>query len=1087
MNKFLYVLLSLFYITYSQAQTLVDEDFFYDSLAGDLTNIIDVLEVENGFIVAGWFEGNSGINEGVVLRLNQIGEVVWSTVDNSEQISCYLVSQVELFSDGFVYAYGCEQIWKINATSGTSEWITSIDYDSAIGFTNNSIEIEEYDSTRFIISYGDFSDYHYLAFLNKSTGDSLISYEMGYGNNTEPELAVDPYGNVLYGIRNTLYKLNGDRLNQRVWKKRFNLDLNDPDKIDEITELYCDAHGDIFVFGYDVDFGTELILAKTSSVDGSIIWKTEISGNNSLRDFKDQFGYLYMTYQYKYVGAGSSFYSSSKINKETGLEEWYSNQNMTSLTVGVCNSKESAKVLDIDCEGNAYLNGVYGGFDYGPSIWGLMKIHSQDGTKDFDITITQDSLNCDNGSIGRGVAVINNVPIFVGNEEVGPLDVKATFIALDTVTGLPSIRHHIGLDHQHFSSTVDIQNSNDSMFLLLQKGDMAVLQMRKDFGVSEWEFADTSSGKTKAGCISINENSAYLAINRLDYINVSPSNYDSTTAILFFKLDPSNGSVLQQDSLFITGDIELIEMESDSTGQAFLLYSDGVNMNIIRWNLSGLSSSTIISSTSANTISGRPLDLLNNYSNNEILFAGVQDLFSINKSTLTPTSIYSYPTARNVYDIINEGGAIVLCGDNGSSYQSMISIDSSNYSLNWDQTYQSGSFGGVLYQLDTLYTYGNVNGQMQVQSIIASNGTSEWEYLRPNISASNATAYDLLYSSIENRFVLSGIEDHMDGSSDIAIDGIEIGGNGNSLLFISDGLGYQSKAFCSSVQFDSLAWVGGSVNGGVYGKQGANYLIQFYECPNLNSVDHITACDSYTWMDGITYTSSNSSATWSITNSSGCDSIVTLDLILGNTESVTDVQYACEELIWIDGNSYTSNNSSATWMLTSSLGCDSLITLDLTIGEVNVDVTNNSPILISNDVGANYQWIDCDNNNLIVGETNQSYTAELNGNYAVIITDGNCIDTSACFNVANLDTDLVGANNDMSIFPNPMKNELNIQLNAVYSNVDIEVRSLIGSLVFNKSYHSIDKLKLDLECSKGVYLLNIQLDGKESSYRIVKQ
>ena len=42
----------------------------------------------------------------------------------------------------------------------------------------------------------------------------------------------------------------------------------------------------------------------------------------------------------------------------------------------------------------------------------------------------------------------------------------------------------------------------------------------------------------------------------------------------------------------------------------------------------------------------------------------------------------------------------------------------------------------------------------------------------------------------------------------------------------------------------------------------------------------ITACDSYSWIDGVTYTSSNSTATHTLTNQDGCDSVVTLNLTI---------------------------------------------------------------------------------------------------------------------------------------------------------------------------------------------------------------
>ena len=110
----------------------------------------------------------------------------------------------------------------------------------------------------------------------------------------------------------------------------------------------------------------------------------------------------------------------------------------------------------------------------------------------------------------------------------------------------------------------------------------------------------------------------------------------------------------------------------------------------------------------------------------------------------------------------------------------------------------------------------------------------------------------------------------------------------------------------------------------------------------LNSntgVDNQVHCNSYTWIDGNTYTSSNNTATYTLVNSAGCDSLITLNLMI-NSNSGIDTQVACDSFTWISGNTYTSSNNTATYTLVNSAGCDSLITLDLTINNSSNSVTN---------------------------------------------------------------------------------------------------------------------------------------------------
>ena len=121
-----------------------------------------------------------------------------------------------------------------------------------------------------------------------------------------------------------------------------------------------------------------------------------------------------------------------------------------------------------------------------------------------------------------------------------------------------------------------------------------------------------------------------------------------------------------------------------------------------------------------------------------------------------------------------------------------------------------------------------------------------------------------------------------------------------------------------------------------------------YSTTGTDVEDH---CDSYTWIDGNTYTSSNNSATYTLTNAAGCDSVVTLDLTIRYSNTGTDVEDHCDSYTWIDGNTYTSSNNSATYTLTNAAGCDSVVTLDLTIrySTTGTDVEDHCD---------SYTWID---------------------------------------------------------------------------------------------------------------------------------
>ena len=109
------------------------------------------------------------------------------------------------------------------------------------------------------------------------------------------------------------------------------------------------------------------------------------------------------------------------------------------------------------------------------------------------------------------------------------------------------------------------------------------------------------------------------------------------------------------------------------------------------------------------------------------------------------------------------------------------------------------------------------------------------------------------------------------------------------------------------------------------------------------STDTQISCGPFTWIDGNTYSSSNNTATFTLQNTEGCDSTIALNLVVNEPSFGTDIQTACNSYTWIDGITYTTNNNSAIYTLQNINGCDSTITLDLTINTVNNNVLQLGP------------------------------------------------------------------------------------------------------------------------------------------------
>jgi gliding motility-associated-like protein len=102
--------------------------------------------------------------------------------------------------------------------------------------------------------------------------------------------------------------------------------------------------------------------------------------------------------------------------------------------------------------------------------------------------------------------------------------------------------------------------------------------------------------------------------------------------------------------------------------------------------------------------------------------------------------------------------------------------------------------------------------------------------------------------------------------------------------------------------------------------------------PTSSSISPVN-CTSYIAPDGIVYTNSGQYSAI-IPNVAGCDSIISINLTINNISSGIDTKVTCDSYTWIDGNTYSSSNNSATFVLQNANGCDSTITLNLTINKL---------------------------------------------------------------------------------------------------------------------------------------------------------
>ena len=169
----------------------------------------------------------------------------------------------------------------------------------------------------------------------------------------------------------------------------------------------------------------------------------------------------------------------------------------------------------------------------------------------------------------------------------------------------------------------------------------------------------------------------------------------------------------------------------------------------------------------------------------------------------------------------------------------------------------------------------------------------------------------------------------------------QLGGNGSaySSSISSDIAGnvYTVGAFMGTIDFDPGPGVYNLTTIGTID----HFIHKMTQCTSGNTASIITAsaCSSYTLNCEILTVSGVYTQTF--LNAAGCDSIVTLHLTIGNSNAASVVNVtACNSYTW-NGETLT-NSGTYTDTLVAANGCDSILTLQLTINEISASVINES-------------------------------------------------------------------------------------------------------------------------------------------------
>jgi gliding motility-associated-like protein len=183
---------------------------------------------------------------------------------------------------------------------------------------------------------------------------------------------------------------------------------------------------------------------------------------------------------------------------------------------------------------------------------------------------------------------------------------------------------------------------------------------------------------------------------------------------------------------------------------------------------------------------------------------------------------------------------------------------------------------------------------------------------------------------------------------------------------------------------------------------GDPYVVKIAQCPVTSyAVINKAACDSFT-LNGQTY-KTNGIYTQVLYNAAGCDSIITLNLTIHNTAFTATSPVICQGQSYFAGGSNQTASGVYKDTLQTTFGCDSIITTHLNVWPAPTpdlgpdrNICAATTISLSPGTFDNYTWQD--------NSTQSTFTVNSTGKYWVTVSSINTCSATDTINILAVDT-----------------------------------------------------------------------------------
>ncbi len=257
--------------------------------------------------------------------------------------------------------------------------------------------------------------------------------------------------------------------------------------------------------------------------------------------------------------------------------------------------------------------------------------------------------------------------------------------------------------------------------------------------------------------------------------------------------------------------------------------------------------------------------------------------------------------------------------------------------------------------------------------------------------------------------------------------------------------------------------------------------------PEISTTDNAAICFGDTYNFNGTLLNNSGNYTSAFISATGCDSIVQLQLSVGSMLETSVLDTICQWETYNFNGTLLNQSGTYSSIYNSINNCDSVVTLYLTkiLLQPGINISGDTLSTIGN---GTIQWINCNTDTLIPNETGSLFIPTQTGNYAAIISNGNCSDTTNCKHVTISGIKEIEMNrSQLHVFPNPTDGIIVVSLSEPIVKSTLEIANTLGQIIYSKKW--LGK-SMDINMSnfpKGIYFITLHSPNENFIKKLVLQ